>query len=401
MLNADGQRELAYVTRIDAIEPIEGSDNCECACVLGWRVMVRKGTFQEGDLAIYFEVDSQIDITKPEFAFLAAKHGKIKTQRYTFGGKGKFISQGLLMSFKDFGWTPESHSNGDFVTKELGVTYTEPEDNYRKATIDPCKSMMDRHAKLFKSRFGKWIMKRKWGRKIMLFLFGSKRNGKKEWPVGKFPGVSKTDQERIENMPYILEEDVKWICTQKCDGSSATYILEKKPFGRYEFYVCSRNVRMNTPKDKCYHSENVYWEMAFKYDIEAKMKQVLKNYSCGRFVCWQGEICGPSIQKNPHGLSENHLFLFHWTDGGYISRWDIRDAVRAWKAYGMETVPVEQEAINLPKDLEELKLMADGQYDPSVCEGKTDRLREGFVYYSVNDPRRSFKNVSREYLLSK
>ena len=37
-----------------------------------------------------------------EFAFLASKHYKIKTQKYTFGGKGNFISQGLLMSLNDF-----------------------------------------------------------------------------------------------------------------------------------------------------------------------------------------------------------------------------------------------------------------------------------------------------------
>ena len=35
-------RELAYVVNIDAIEPIQGSDNCECAVVGGWHVMVRK-----------------------------------------------------------------------------------------------------------------------------------------------------------------------------------------------------------------------------------------------------------------------------------------------------------------------------------------------------------------------
>ena len=85
-------RELAYLARVDAIEPIIGSDNCECAVVGGWKVMVRKNTFAAGDLGIYFEIDSKVDTTKPEFAFLASKGGKIKTQRYTFGGKGLMIS---------------------------------------------------------------------------------------------------------------------------------------------------------------------------------------------------------------------------------------------------------------------------------------------------------------------
>ena len=97
MLDSSGIRQLAYLVRVDAIEQIQGSDNCEAAIVGGWRVMVRKGTFKPNDVAIYFEIDSKVDTNRPEFAFLASKNGKIKTQRYTFGGKGLMISQGLLM----------------------------------------------------------------------------------------------------------------------------------------------------------------------------------------------------------------------------------------------------------------------------------------------------------------
>lgn len=80
------QRELCYVVQINAIEPIVGSDNCEAAIVGGWRVMTRKGTFQAGDKAVYFEIDSKVPETET-FAFLASKHYKIKTQKYTFGRK--------------------------------------------------------------------------------------------------------------------------------------------------------------------------------------------------------------------------------------------------------------------------------------------------------------------------
>ena len=132
MLNENNERELAYVVRINDIKPIQGSDNCECAVVNGWNVMVRKNTLKPGDLAVYFEIDSKLDITKPEFAFLISKKGHIKTQKYTFGGKGSFLSQGLLMPFSDFGWENDKYEEGTFLTKELGITYYEPEDNARK-----------------------------------------------------------------------------------------------------------------------------------------------------------------------------------------------------------------------------------------------------------------------------
>ena len=92
MLNEKSLRELCYVVTVDDIKPIDGADNVEIAVVGGWRIMVRKGTFSIGDLAVYFEIDSKVDVTKPEFAFLAKRNGKIKTQKFTFGGKGNFIS---------------------------------------------------------------------------------------------------------------------------------------------------------------------------------------------------------------------------------------------------------------------------------------------------------------------
>ena len=98
--------------------------------------MVRKNQFKPGDLAIYFEIDSKVP-AKPEFEFLAAKHYKVKTQKYF---KGTVISQGLLMAAEDFGWETiksedgsvlsiNGYHEGDFLTQVLSVTYADPEDN--------------------------------------------------------------------------------------------------------------------------------------------------------------------------------------------------------------------------------------------------------------------------------
>ena len=304
MLNKKGIRELAYTVKIDKIEPIIGSDNCEAAYVGGWHVMVRKNTFKVGDHAVYFEIDSKLP-EKPEFAFLASKHYKVKSQRYTFGGKGNFISQGLLMHFDDFkinGGTPLwlnaleskittnktfSFEEPVFLTKELCITYASEEDNKRKTEIDKYTKMYQRRLNLFKNYpILKKIYKNSIGKRILFFILGKKRDSVNGWPVGRFPGVSKTDQERCENMTWVLEDKTPYIVTQKCDGSSGTYILERKPFGKYEFYVCSRNVRMYKPDQKCYYGDNnYYWDAAIKYDIENKMKNYLKENKNISFVC--------------------------------------------------------------------------------------------------------------------
>lgn len=415
MLNEKNIRELAYVVTIDNILPIEGADRVEQAVVGGWHIMTRKGQFEPGNSAIYFEIDSKVPETEP-FKFLESKHYKVKTQKYF---KGTVISQGLLMSAEDFGWTVQVEPLGGvrteviiddegkphypddesrFLTEKLDVKYAVDEDNVRKAaSADKYKKMAQRHGKLFSRQPFRWLMKKSWGRKLLFIFFGKKKDSKTSFPT-HFPYVKKTDQERCENMPWILKDKTPFIVTQKCDGSSGTYILERKPRRKFEFYVCSRNVRQLTPDQKSFYEDNYYWECAIKYDIENKLKDYLKKHPDLTYVCWQGEVCSPKIQGNPQGLTETHLFLFHMIDS-VKGKYDIRDAATIWKEYGMEIVPIVCENYILPDDFEEFKLSADGFYDSSCCEGKNKQSREGFVYYKTTDPNFSFKNVSRTYLL--
>lgn len=189
MVNAKtGNRELCYIVKIDEIKPIEGSDNCECAMVGGWHVMVRKNLFHAGDKAVYFEIDSLLPSSNAAFEFLKQKKYRIRTQRYTFGGAGKFYSEGLLMGLEELGVEGEV---GDFLTEQLGVTYYEPEDRARKANVDPYRSMMDRHKDLFKKPYIKKLMRYKCGRRLLFAVFGRKKSS--SWPSHI---MSKTDVER-------------------------------------------------------------------------------------------------------------------------------------------------------------------------------------------------------------
>lgn len=419
MLDKDGIRQLAYVVIIDGIEPIPDYDRVEHAIVGGWRVIVQKDQFKVGDPAIYFEIDSRVPADRECFAFLEKRHYKVKTLKMC-----KTLSQGLLMHASDFGWTtcekecdhseikgivddkgkthfPDNESR--FLTQQLGITYADDEDNQRKApSVDKYKKMASRHPNIFKKPFVRWLMKYSWGRKLMFFFFGKKKDKKDTAFPTQFPYIKKTDQERCENMVFILQDKTPYIRTQKCDGSSGTFILaRKKKFGRikYEFFVCSRNVRMLKPEQECFYGEhNYYWEVAIKYDIENKLRDYLEKHSELEYVCWQGEVCAPKIQANAHQLKETHLYLFHMIDSikGF---YDIREAKKIWEQYKMEFVPIEDELYILPDDFEEFKLTADGVYDSSVCEGKKNVPREGFVYYKSTDPNFSFKNVSRKYLL--
>ena len=393
----DGKRSLAHVEKVSWVKPIEGADNIELIGVLGWVCIAKIGEFEEGDLCVYIEIDSKVP-EKEWSEFLRPKKFKIKTMKL---GKFNVISQGLALPIDMFDVEIPQKEQTD-VTELLGVSYSNPDDARRKS--DDVDDDHEGRKEIFESSIGKWLMKRSWGKKLMTYLFGDERNLSKRFP-NKFEYVSKTDQERCENIPGILEDKTPFIRTQKCDGSSATYILEKvrSSFGRtdYEFYVCSRNMRVFRPADDpLVDVANIYWEMADAYDIEEKLKGYLKDNEDCEYVCWQGEICGPKIQGNPHKLSENHLFYFHMIDGK-IGVFDIRKAKMIWDAYDMESVPIESMTYVLPDDFEEFKQTADGCYDASVCEGQINCTREGWVYYKTTDPSFSFKNISRKYLLKK
>ena len=397
MLNSNNERELAYVVKIDAVEPIVGSDNCEAAIVGGWRVMVRKGQFQPGDKAVYFEIDSKLPDTDPRFAFMERKSYKVKTQRYTFGGKGLMISQGLLMSAEDLGWKEEELTElGDerFMTKKLGITYAVAEDNVRKSNGDPnqkYKAMGARHANLAKTRWWRWLMKRAWGRKILFAIFGKKKDNPRGWP-NHFPYIHKTDEERCENMPWILQNKEPWIVTEKLDGTSCTYILERlKGRNKFEFYVLSRNVRQKDETQACYHDHNIYWDLAFKYDIENKLRKFLDENPACTYVCVQGEGVG-SVQGNPLKLKEDDLYLFNFIDS-INGRWPSNLGKVIAEEMGMKWVPILNENFILPDDMETFKQMATA---PSAVNPAV--MREGIVLRHAGDDM-SFKNVSREYLL--
>lgn len=394
MLNKKNERELAYVVSVTDVLPMD-ADRLECVRINGWNCVCGKGDFKKGDLAVFFEIDSLLPEVKPftDIEFLKAKHFKIKSQKI----RG-VISQGLLVPITQFEFSHDV-KEGDFLTSELGVTYYVKEDNSRKK-INPNEKynkMAQRHKELFKKPFFRWMMRRGWGRKILFVFFGKKNDKPLQFPT-KFEFVHRTDEERVENIPWILEDKSKWIKTCKLDGTSATYILERKPFNKFEFYVTSRNVRQKTPDQKNFHSDagietNVYWDMAYKYRVKNFLMGMLEKHPSWKYVCLQGEIVGPNIQGNPHRLNEVKLFGFNLIDSE-SGRWNSLRACDYCYNHGLEWVPIVDSEYILPDDFEEFKLSADGPCDLRGSQG----LREGFVYRSY-DGKKSFKNVSRKYLL--
>lgn len=399
------QRALAHIEKIAWIKPIAGADNIELVGVLGWQCIAKKGEFQVDDLCVYIEIDSKVPETEA-FEFLKSKHYRIKTLKFNKFkdeyGNG-VMSQGIAIPTNNFVGlnTIDDYGVGCDVTAQLGITYSNPEDQKRK-TINPFAkydNMKRRHKKLFANKYIKRLMRYKWFRKFMFFLFGKKSDK----PL-KFPDwIQKTDEERIENLLQYLENcDITWEMTEKIDGTSTTFAMEKpekklfrKP--KYELIVCSRNIRQQVPEQKCFFGINVYWEIANKYNLQWVLQRIIELYDCDKVIL-QGETYGENIQKNPYkikGIDFAAFNLIMIKDGKYEKC--------SW--YGLQTVC--DTMFHIPcvpylgkfqftpeSNMHDFKEMADGnsKLNPNV-------KREGIVYRNIDNPYMSFKNVSNQYLL--
>ena len=408
MLNKNQERELAYVVLIDGIEPIPGYDRVEHAIVGGWRVIVQKDQFKVGDPAIYFEIDSRVPSDRECFAFLEKRHYKIKTLKMC-----KTLSQGLLMHASDFGWEIHERGNLDtgdsvvyifddegiehyandesrFLTKKLGVTYADDEDNTRKApSVDKYKKMEMRHQKLFKKPFVRWLMRYKFGREVMFFFFGKKKDKKSGWPSW----VSKTDEERVQNMPWILANDEKWIATEKIDGTSTTFTMKRRKFGKKELYVCSRNVCFDSIEKPCFYDSNVYWEMAQKYNIFNVLAQMLDEHPQEEYITIQGETYGAGVQRREYSIPDHDFAAFNliFSTQGRVG---TKQMIGMLTPYGIPCVPVIEDEmyINQFENVDAILAYAEGN---SQLDGQP---REGIVFRTL-DGAKSFKAVSNSFLL--
>lgn len=209
-------RKLVSIQKIKHLEPIEGADAIEKATVLGWQLVVKKGEFQVGDLAIYCEIDSLMP-DKPEFEFLRARKMRIRTIRL----RGQ-ISQGICFPLSFLPPDFEIVEDAD-CTEVLGITKYEP-------PIPACLSGIAK---------------------------------------GRFPSfIPKTDETRVQILQKVLDKykGEKCYITEKMDGSSATYYVNNEEFG-----VCSRNLELLEDE------ENSFWKVARQMDIENKLRSLNKN----------------------------------------------------------------------------------------------------------------------------
>jgi len=362
------ERALATIEEITELLSIEGADSIQIAKVRGWDVVVRIGEFQVGDIVIFFEIDSFLPLDDPRFTFLAPRGARKNPE----GVEGHVLktakmrgiySQGLVLPLRDF---PELSR----LPLEDFLSISEPVDDdpsYRvaKVGVDVTKFIPGLE---------------KWDPPIPAELAGSAK--------GPFPSViRKTDEERIQNMPWVFEPDEDldgyWIATEKIDGSSMTVYIKDGVPG-----VASRNWDLEET------SHNSMWKLARELGL---ITWLAEYYPTG-YAAIQGEIFGPGIQGNPLDVKEVQFRVFTILDSetGDIPRgfWPIGD-----EDFGAEPVPLH--SLPYPTSIEE----ALEQVENLKSKINPQRPVEGVVWRNTrashfkNGARASWKAISQRYLL--
>jgi len=329
-------RSLVTIQRVKALTAIPDSDFLEAAHIMGWQCVVKKGEFREGDIGVYFEVDSFLP-ELPRFEFLRAssfrdnedngRGFRIRTMKL----RGQ-LSQGLFLPFDSFPELAE-YKEGDDVTEILQVKkWYMPETSTPGGTI-----------------------------------IGDRPNG-----------IPASDEIRIQSALELLEQlsDKPYYITTKLDGTSGiVYYIDGK------IGCCSRNKEI---KDEV---GALYWVPVYKYGLKEKLVALGKN------IVLTGEICGPGIQKNKLRIPAIEWSVFDvkdWDTGKYLP---YDEALQLCADLGLSFVPLEERGEHFAYTLETLLEKARGKY-------KSGLDKEGIVIrYTLAPKAISFKVLNNDALL--
>lgn len=290
---------LASVQTIISIAPIPGADNIEVAEILGWKVVVaKKDNLKPGDRVVYIQIDTIVP-DRSQFEFLRERKFRVRTIKLR-----KQISQGLIIPLPG-GWCD---TEGYDVTDLLGIK------KYEKIDNNPANYEKPRVPKVW---YRKWVYLFKYN--ILYKAFpGLRRKLRSKFPTHL---VSITDEERIQNIPHILDKYYGKLfnLSYKLDGSSIT-IIHQKVFGKSKYRICSRRFELHDKKNDWYR---VFKSTQFENEIIK-----LCMYYLTSDIIVQGECIG-KFNGNYHNIPVEKIMLFNiYVKGKRLLPYDFNQVCR-------------------------------------------------------------------------
>lgn len=322
-------RDLASICTIEKVWPLEGKDKVQGASMIenGYECMVSKDT-QPGQLVAFIQEGAILPV-KDNWEWLRKRCFKesingflIKPMKFS-----TIKSWGLIVPLNELGLEENVYKKlkaGDDITDLLEIRKYEPIEDASPTKSDSKKS------------YPKWV--KFCLSHVLTRWIGRIWQKNHQNSAGVFPSnyCEKSDETSIQNMKNILvsNQEVEVYVTQKLEGQSFTAMLDIDD-KKHKFFVCSRN---NAYKLVC---NNDFWTTAKRYNIENKLKELLKRD--GVYYIIQGEQCGPGIQNNIYQLKNIEWFIYTIKTFNPITKENIQlswdKIVEISEFLGIKTVP--------------------------------------------------------------
>lgn len=414
-------KSMAHVERIVNVYPIDGADRVEMAQVLDYHVVVKKGEFSIGDMALYIEIDSIVPDglpdeyqprmnelkkliyspdkvvkdqamqeinalekfnTIPYFAFLRSRNFKVKQVHF---GKLGIYSQGILFKLDVFN-NPDIKSIVGFDATAILNIKQIVEDVDEAGINDDNDALGNFLTKnVIGKKINKTLMRYSWFRK---FLHSCKTPS--TW-LSIFPPKSDEDNaQKVFSKMKLLYGDKKWYVSEKLEGQNISIASIRKSllgyFSRTDILVCSRT-GVKHKANNC-----GFWKTVKNHNYD----KILKNIPGNWFV--RGEHCGVmkgAIQGNIYGFTGSDIYVFdvYRLDNNTKIMLTIDEMLDFCDTHGFKHVPIIDKNFVLPETVQELL-----DYSNGLSVFGNNVMREGIVLRLVDDPRISFKVRSPKYL---
>lgn len=318
-------RKLVHTEIVNQIVEVPQSEKLEIAKVLGWQVVVEKGKFKVGNTVLFIEPDAVV------FDKLAERLGvpdntTIKSKKFMFDKANPTLSTGMICHYKGLVLNPKI---GQDLTQELGVLHKD---------------------------------------------YGKLNQIDEEWPFW----IKKTDEERIQNLPEILEGNT-WYITEKIDGTSTTYAMKREDF---KLIMCSRNKVV---------SGGFYEDIRHKYKVDNFLAEFLYRNPSLEWVYIQGEIFGKKITKNSYGKKDCDFRMFNIVTSE--NRLLPLEAQKWLEKINTELRWVPE--LEVCKSFDSVDEVL--EYSKGYSLFNSDSIREGIVCRNTKDPNISFKAINPYY----
>jgi RNA ligase (TIGR02306 family) len=281
------------VIRIDKIKEHSNADALDIAIVKGWQVVIRKGEFKSGDLAVYFPLDSVLskELSDTIGVTKYLSNGRVRAAKLRHEP-----SYGLLWNVckaADYIYPPpfdtRNFSEGVDLTEALGVTKWEPPINLNVQDAEIPHPLFEKY----------------------------------------------TNIENMRNYLNIIQNGELVVITEKIHGSNCRFALING-----EFMVGSHNMRFKPTIDNKHSGQftNKYWHV---FSEEAKnLIAYLSNKNQNAPVIIFGELYGHKVQDLHYGFT-NRQISFRcfdiWVNGKYI---DYDQFTTVCAKFNVPTVPV-------------------------------------------------------------